>query len=139
VAGNIRDLGEVRLVAAASTESGPPKVELVLQNRAGEAVYRLPEFWANREYAYYETREAAFADIDHDGLEDIAIIAEYVTGIGPTGAEPFAVAGIYLRRGSGFEPATDLESLVNGTPRSGTWNSIDELVDAAVQLQAARE
>lgn len=42
-----------------------------------------------------------FKDFDGDGIDDVGVVASYLTGIGPTGAQPFPVAEIYRGDGKG--------------------------------------
>lgn len=129
-AASLPGYGEVRLVAVADL-SARPRVDYLLQDRQGRTLVRLPDFPPNQDYAYDDTRAAAFADIDGDGREDITIIAGFMTGIGPGGAEPFAVAGFYLRGGDGFAADAELGELVNAPGQRGRWRSIEELIEVA--------
>lgn len=122
--------GEVRLVAVADL-SGRPRVDYLLQDVLGRTLLRLPDFPPNQDYAYYETRAAAFRDLDGDGHQDIAIIARFLTGIGPGGAEPFDLAGFYLGAQDGFAADADLGDLFNAPGRRERWRSIDELIAIA--------
>lgn len=129
-AADLPGYGEVRLVAVADL-SARPRVDYLLQDSQGRTLVRLPDFPPNQDYAYDDTRAAAFADIDGDGREDIAIIAGFMTGIGPGGAEPFAVAGFYLRAGDGFAADAELGELVNAPGQRARWRSIEELIEVA--------
>ncbi len=122
--------GDVRLVGVADL-SGRPRVDYLLQDAAGRTLIRLPDFPPNQDYAYDETRAAAFADLDGDGREDIAIIAGFMTGIGPGGAEPFDLAGFYLGSAQGFAAAAELGERVNAPGQREHWRSIDELIEVA--------
>ncbi len=123
--------GELRVIAIPDYDSSPPRVDYVLKDKQGKAVYRFPDFHVNGKYAYYETRDISLGDVNHDGRKDVAIIAEFMTGIGPSGAEPFGVAGLYLQTGNGFERAVELEELLNGDRYYGIWKSAADLVAIA--------
>lgn len=48
----------------------------------------------------WDVKAVAFEDILQDGDgPDIVVIADYVTGVGPTGAQPFSVAHVLFNRG----------------------------------------
>jgi hypothetical protein len=72
--------------------------------------------------------EGRFTDIDGDGLADLVAVVEYVTGIGPGGADPFPLAAVYLRRGDAFEPDESLERRVNEPPFYGQWGDMETLL-----------
>jgi hypothetical protein len=123
-------LGYVRLVPVADL-AARPRVDYLLQDVQGRTLLKLPDFPPNQEYAYDETRAAAFADLDGDGRDDLAIIARYMTGIGPSGADPFDVAGFYLRAEEGFTAAPGLGEQINAPDRRERWQSIAELIEVA--------
>jgi hypothetical protein len=119
--------GEVRIVTRADLAASPPTARLLLEDAAGRPVYRFPDLPGVHEYAYLRTDALALEDIDADGRDDVIAIVELVTGIGPTGAEPFALAGVYLQRDDGFEHATELEEFANSPPVYGSWSDIGAL------------
>jgi hypothetical protein len=119
--------GEVRIVTRADLAASPPTARLLLEDAAGRPVYRFPDLPGVDQYAYLRTDALALEDIDADGRDDVIAIVELVTGIGPTGAEPFALAGVYLQRDDGFERATELEQFANSPPVYGSWSDIRAL------------
>jgi hypothetical protein len=119
--------GEVRIVTRADLGASPPSARLLLEDAAGRPVYRFPDLPGVDEYAYLRTDALALEDIDADGRDDVIAIVELVTGIGPTAAEPFALAGVYLQRDDGFERATELEQFANSPPVYGSWSDIGAL------------
>jgi hypothetical protein len=127
--------GAVQIVTRADLAASPPTASLLLEDAAGRPVYRFPGLPGVDEYAYLRTDALALEDIDADGRDDVIAIVELVTGIGPTGAEPFTLAGVYLQRDDGFERATALEQLANSPPVYGSWSDIGAL-SAILRQQA---
>jgi hypothetical protein len=127
--------GEVRIVTRANPAASPPTASLLLEDSAGTPVYRFPDLPGVNEYAYYGTEALALEDVDADGRDDVIAIVELVTGIGPTGAEPFVLAGVYLQRDNGFERANELEEFANSPPVYNRWHDISSLI-AVLEHQA---
>lgn len=122
--------GDVRFVSVGDFDNRP-RVDFFVRDRQGNTLYKFPEFPANREYAYDQTSSVKFEDLNDDGLKDVVIIARYVTGIGPSGAEPFDIAGFYLQREDGFEAAIELAELLNGDKYYGKWHDVEDLIKMA--------
>jgi len=74
----------------------------------------------------------ALADIDKDGQDDLMVIIEAMTGVGPSGAEPFPLFGVYLRRANGFERAATLEERLSSDAADRSWISLQSLLDHLV-------
>jgi hypothetical protein len=119
----------VELVVRGEPEASPPAAALLLEDGAGNAVYRFPPLPGTGEVAFFRTQDAGIADVDRDGLDDVVIVVEAMTGIGPSGAEPFPLAGVYLRRGEGFVRSVALEEALNSDPAYGRWNDLPSLLD----------
>lgn len=126
-AARLPGFGAVDIVVRPDLEASPPAATLLLEDAAGNLVYRFPPLPGIGSWAYHQTGDLALADIDADGLDDVVVIVELVTGIGPSGADPFPQAAIYLRRGDGFEPATELETTVNEAAY-GRWDDMAGLL-----------
>ena len=126
--------GKVRIVTRADPAASPPTASLLLENAARAPVYRFPDLPGAGEYAYYRTKALALDDVDADGRDDVIAVVEFVMGIGPGGAEPFKLAGVYLQRDDGFERARALEEIVNSPPVYGSWDDIGSL--SAILKQA---
>ncbi len=125
--------GAVEIVVRADLDASPPTARMTLEDATGAVVHRFPSLPGT--YAYLDIEDLALADIDGDGLDDIIVIVEAMTGIGPTGAVPFRQAAIHLRAADGFVQAAALEETVNTPPGSDTWNDMPSLLEA---LAAAR-
>ncbi|WP_017324900.1 hypothetical protein [Synechococcus sp. PCC 7336] len=81
---------------------GRPEISLHLV-KEGQITYTLAQSEADRTWAAWEVLAVAFTDLDADGDDDIMLLAEYMTGIGPQGAVPFPAMSIYYSRKRGFE------------------------------------
>lgn len=52
-----------------------------------------------------------------------------MTGIGPSGAEPFPLIGVYLRRTDGFERSAELEERLDSETADESWSDLQSLLD----------
>jgi hypothetical protein len=127
-AANLPGFGAVRLIAASEPDASPPAAQLLLQQQGGAVVYRFAPPPGSGEFAFYRVAEAGFTDLDGDGQDDLVAVIEYVTGIGPGGAEPFPLAAVYLRRGDAFEPDMAREARVNEPPAYDQWRDLATLL-----------
>ena len=94
-------LGPVTFVPA-KDESAPPHEQLKIYLKLGDGSHtKLPD--ADINFIFHDMDAVSFVDVDENGLTDIIIISQYISGIGPDAARPFRVAIIYLRRTDGFE------------------------------------
>jgi hypothetical protein len=128
--------GAVEIVVRGEPAASPPAAVLLLEDEAGAPVYRFPPVPGTGEVAFFRTQDAGLADVDRDGREDVVIVVEAMTGIGPGGAEPFPLAGVYLRRGQGFERATALEERLNSDPVYRRWSDLPTLLDELARAAA---
>jgi hypothetical protein len=101
---------------------------LLLLDADGAVTYRFAPPPGSGEFAFYRVAEAGFTDVDGDGEEDLVAVIEYVTGIGPGGADPFPLAAVYLRRGDAFEPDLAREARVNEPPAYDQWRDLATLL-----------
>ena len=127
-AANLPGFGAVRLVAAPDPDSSPPASALLLLDADGAVAYRFAPPPGSGEFAFYRVAEAGFTDVDGDGEEDLVAVIEYVTGIGPGGAEPFPLAAVYLRRGDAFEPDLARAARVHEPPAYDQWRDLATLL-----------
>jgi hypothetical protein len=122
--------GAVEIVVRADMQASPPSASMVLEDATGAVVYRFPSLPGTDDYAYFDIQDLALADIDGDGRDDIIVIVEAMTGIGPTGAVPFRQAAIHLRATDGFVRADALEETLNTPPGYDTWHDMESLLRA---------
>ena len=127
-AANLPGFGAVRLVASPDPDSSPPAATLRLLGPDGGVAYHFAPPPGSDEFAFYGVAEGRFTDIDGDGLEDLVAVVEFVTGIGPGGADPFPLAAVYLRRGDAFEPDELRQQRVNEPPLYGQWDGLETLL-----------
>lgn len=100
--------GKVRFVSGEESVDGTYKLQLYLVDD-GTVIYKFPEFYGNQWSMLDELEAVSFQDVNMDGLKDILIIADYMTGVGPTGAEPFPVGSIYFQKGKEFHNIPELD------------------------------
>ena len=80
------------------------RTKWVVQIFVGDRViYSLPKSEHDRNWAAWDVLAVAFTDLDLNGNDDIMMLSEYMTGIGPQGAVPFPAISIYYSRKQGFE------------------------------------
>ncbi len=61
-----------------------------------------------------------FEDIDGSGTLSPIVIAEYMTGIGPTGAQPFVFVSVFRWKDSKMARARDIEKVLSGAQDAAT-------------------
>lgn len=95
---DIPNLGEAALVASESNREGVRQLHLDWKSPVSEGDYfSLPLDQAISSWIFWEIKEISFGDFNSDSLgPDVIVIAEYMTGIGPTGAQPFAVTTVFF-------------------------------------------
>jgi hypothetical protein len=69
-------------------------------------------------WAGWQIDAVLFEDIDGNGILAPIVIAEYMTGIGPTGAQPFVVVSVYRWHSGKMMRATDIEKILIGAQDS---------------------
>ncbi len=98
----LENFGQVTFVTGSIEEDGLYKLKLYLIDGNGKVLYEFPDFYGNTWPMFFEVWSVAFDDLNGDGLKDVTAIASYMTGIGPTGAQEFPVAGVYFQHGKEF-------------------------------------
>lgn len=92
------------------------KFKFCLVDENGLILYLSPDFidgwWFN------EIRAISFKDVNKDGLKDIIIIADYLTGVGSTGAIPFPICGVYFQHENEFINITALDEQINNAKKN---------------------
>lgn len=100
-----RAMGEVAFVATQVVND----LELLLMLPNGEIGQVLPPNEDAASWVLWEMKAVTFLELDFDGSEpDMIVLADYITGVGPTGSEPFTVATVYLNQGSYFTTDTEV-------------------------------
>jgi hypothetical protein len=95
---SFKGFGAVRFVTLRDTAGGPGKCRFELR-RAGQTVYRFPMAYADQ-WSCFDVTAVAFRDVNDDGRKDVLVLATAVTGIGPTGAQPFQANSVYYNTGA---------------------------------------
>ncbi|WP_127588947.1 hypothetical protein [Paenibacillus koleovorans] len=115
--------GKVKFI---SGKRETPKAEAVffLADESGGLKYEFPSFTGNTGWWLYDIRAVAFRDVNQDGWKDVIVIADYMTGVGPTGAQPFPIAGIYYQLGNRFVTNPDLDVKLNRTRENETIEKV---------------
>jgi len=96
---SFKGFGAVRFVTLRGTAGGPGKCRFELR-RAGRTVYRFPAAYADQ-WSCFDVTAVAFRDVNGDGRKDVLVLATAITGIGPTGAQPFQANTVYYNTGAG--------------------------------------
>jgi len=117
-------------------ESGPGKVHFYLF-RNNKIVYEFPEFPVDSgSWSFENVKAISFKDINNDGLKDVIVIAEYITGIGPNGMIPFLVKGVYLQRKGKFVSAEKISKLLSSEKNYSSLKTISSIVKYLKTLDA---
>jgi len=109
-----------------ATESKADRLSLRLRTDRNEYqdIYQPRNPWK-----LWSVKAVAFEDIHQDGDgPDIIVIAEYVTGIGPDGAQPFPVASISFNRG---DDTFQNDEAVNYALSDRNASTVSEVIEIA--------
>ena len=99
---NLRDFGEVAFVVTSAVDDPSRSVNdlaIYLLSSEGELIEQLP---ANPDATWilWETQAVSFQLLN--GYDYVIVIADYITGAGPTGSVPFPVTTVYNNEGGYF-------------------------------------
>jgi hypothetical protein len=117
--------GEVKFVSGGVEGDNPFELRLYLTDNDGKVLYSFSDFYGNRWSMLTEIVVVAFKDVNKDGLKDIIIIANYMTGVGENGAVEFPVAGIYFQKDMEFIDISEIDEQIN---EKGKNANIDEVI-----------
>ncbi len=109
----LENYGQVTFVTGSVEVDGLLKLKMYLMDGNGKVLYELPNFYGNSWSMLSEVTDVALNDLNHDGLKDIIVIACYMTGVGPTGAEDFPTVGVYFQHGREFVSIPWLDDEIN--------------------------
>lgn len=121
--------GKVRFISGKVHDNGPFKLRFYLTDKEEKVLYRFPEFYGNQWPSFEELTAVAFKDVNKDGLKDIIIIAQYITGVGAQGVTPFPTAGIYFRKGMEFVNIPKLDDEINDAKKNQSVDMVLKFVD----------
>lgn len=121
--------GRVKFVSSQILDDGSYKLQFYLINDRGAILYSFPSFYGNQSWFFYELRSISFRDANKDGLKDVIVIADYVSGAGEGGAIPFPVASIYFEKDKSFVCLPELDNKINETKKNESINMILKYVE----------
>lgn len=122
----LKKWGKVKFVTA--TLSTNPKLVFFLVDDKGTVLYSFSDLVENSGWNLSEVRAVSFRDVNKDGLKDIMIIADYITGVGKTGVIPFHQSKIYFQKENKFVCIPELDEEINERQQN---ENIDILIDFA--------
>ncbi|MGP1386424.1 MAG: hypothetical protein ACTS2F_22880 [Thainema sp.] len=125
---NLRDFGEVAFVVTSAVDdpiSSVNDLAIYLMSPEGELIEQLP---ANPDATWilWETQAVSFHLLN--GFDYVIVIADYITGAGPTGSRPFPVTTVYNNEGGYF-------TVDAAASRSLTDRGVSTVADANTILQ----
>lgn len=100
---NLRDIGEVAFVlteAVSDPSIAVNDLAIYLMLPDGTLLEQLPANLDSNSWMLWEPQAVSFWM--YQGYEVVVVIADYITGVGPTGSEPFPVTTIYNNEGGYF-------------------------------------
>ena len=109
---NFKYFKNIEFASFSDSSSGIDKVRFYLL-RDKEIVVKLPDVYGSMGWSFWEVTAISFKDLNFDGLKDIIIMAQYMTGIGPTGSRPFYVKDVFFQDKNGFTKREALTKLLN--------------------------
>lgn len=121
--------GKVKFVSGQFLDGGRSILELYLLNDKEKILYHFPDFMGNNSWTFFEIRAISFKDINKDGLKDIIVIADYVTGIGSEGSIPFPVCSIYFQGEKEFYTKPDLDKEINASKQNESIDMVVKFVE----------
>ena len=124
---NFKHFKKVKFATFVDDSTGPMKVQYHLL-RDGEIVTTLPEVQASPSWEFWEVNAISFKDLNRDGLKDIIIIAQYMTGIGPTGSRPFYVKDLFFQTPTGFVKDKEISLKLNASKNYDKLKTIRQIV-----------
>ena len=99
----LSEMGDVVFVTSrVYREGAPDRLALRFRDVDGSYVPLVPNP-DTPDWTLWDVNAVAFEDVNTDGAgPDIVVIAEYMTGIGPTGAQPFPIATVFFNDGDDY-------------------------------------
>ncbi|WP_052410389.1 hypothetical protein [Paenibacillus durus] len=122
----LENWGKVKFLSVESAMGSLYKLKFFLVDASGKILYEFPDFYGNQWNTLFEMKAVSFKDVNKDGLKDIIIIAEFMTGVGPDGAEPFNVGDVYFQTKTGFVNNPELDEAIHDLKKNKTIEMIIE-------------
>jgi hypothetical protein len=126
---DLENWGKVYFLSASGEgEFSLDSLYMYLVDKDNNILYEFPYFYGNG-MMFSGMRAVAFKDVNKDGFKDIIVIAAYMTGIGPTGAEEYPVAGIYFQKGKEFVTLPELDEEINSSGKNETVDMVTKYLE----------
>lgn len=120
--------GKVKFVTATLPDNPSPKLVFFLADDKGTILYSFSDFVDNLGWLFSEVQAVSFRDVNNDSLKDIIVIADYITGVGETGAIPFHHSKIYLQKEKEFVCVPELDEKINEGQQNESINTLMNFV-----------
>ena len=125
---NFKNFKDVKFASYNDYQVGPAKVHFYLLKN-NHIVYEFPDFYlGSTSWSFESVKAISFKDVNADGLKDVIIITEYVTGIGPTGMRPFLVKGVYFQQADQFISNEKVNKLLSSEKNYHNLKTISSIV-----------
>ncbi len=109
---NLHGQGLGSFVTAQTPPPDPAQLQLYWIQE--DEITSLPQPEDTQSWTPFSVDAVVFTELDFDGLADVYVIASYLTGIGPTGADPFPWVTFYFQQPDGsFEIDSDLSRQIS--------------------------
>lgn len=125
----LENWGKVRLVSGKLPFEGKYKICFYLVNGKGDILFNFPDLVDNKMWIFSELKAVSFKDVNKDGLKDIVIIADYITGIGKEGAIPFHYSKIYFQKDKTFMDLPKLDEEINDKQKNDNIDMILKFIE----------
>jgi hypothetical protein len=123
------EFGKVRFVSSQLLDNDKYKLLFFLVDHKGNIVYEFSDFVDNKMWILSELKAVSFKDLNKDGLNEIIVIADYMTGIGKDGAVPFHFSRIYFRKDKGFSNFPKLDTEINDAQKNENIDMVIKFVE----------
>ena len=123
---NLHDIGEVAFVlteAVSEPSIAVNDLAIYLMLPDGTLLEQLPANLDSDSWLLWETQAVSFWL--YQGYEVLVVIADYITGVGPTGSEPFPVTTIYNNEGGYFS----MDAVASRRLTDWGVSTVDEALD----------
>ncbi len=112
--------GDVKFISSEQVIDGISILKFYLVNDEGEIVFKFTDLIEDTSWMFYKLKAIDTLDVNSDGYQDIVIIAEFATGNGSTGAEPFPMSGVYFGSNDGFVRIEKVDNILFNSKRLDT-------------------
>lgn len=128
---DLENWGEVYFISGYGEVDGIFNLYLYLADSNSNILYEFPYFYGNG-MMFDSMKAVSFQDANDDGMKDVIVIADYMTGVGEDGAKPFPLADVYFQKGKEFVSLPDIAYEINS---SGQNVSVDKVLEYVKELK----